>query len=88
MLGKIPTSLIRLYGRIKSKMADWFMSYAGSYTPLGMVIWLFTYENLKGGAYWVGVVAGTIMVIAGVVALLISWGEVKKGTSKKTRGTR
>ena len=77
-MNKLYNLLKKLIGRIKDKIADWFMVYAGAYTPLGMVVWFFTYEYLKGGIYWAGIIIGTIMIFAGLIALFVSWRLVKQ----------
>jgi len=79
------TSLRKLIGRIQKHMANWFLSYAGTFVPLGIVLAIFAIEKEESWYALPFFILAIILIFAGIFALWWSWRLVKDEQSEKKR---
>ncbi|MDD5038701.1 MAG: hypothetical protein PHN78_05230 [Dehalococcoidales bacterium] len=74
---KLKTSLRRIIGRLKKKMADYLLTVASIMLPLSMVFLLLSLDK-EGVASWGFFIFGVSGSILGVYYMLKAWDALKK----------
>ena len=75
MLGRIKTSLIRLFGRVKKMVSDLLLQFGSVSIPLGMVLAIFSFESFHGWIFYAGLFIAWVLFMLGIWAFqsVLKW---------------
>jgi hypothetical protein len=78
-MNKAKTSLLKMMGRIKENMSDYFLSWGSIYLPTGIILFIFALDKQD---IWFGIMAIFCFAV-GLLAMRVAWNKAKDNEKEK-----